>query len=898
MALTAKLVTGTVTIAPGVPATGTVTAQLTDWLADPTDRLVASVPITFKLDETGTIPAGSTLYATDDPGVNPTGVTYQLKIRPDRGHAEVRYVSLSRAATEPVDIVSLSDSAEAVGPVFDIVHKAGAETITGDKDFTGALMHNGVAVAADNAVVHSTGDETVMGVKTFTSAPVVPARTWNRGDQFDITDFGYVDGMLDAGPAIQAAINAAPNRVASIDGFTRPYRVTEIRIPMPDPAITDRITIATQVSIPAGKSIVFMADGGMGRASVLVEWTGAGSYAWHIVAGQRTVRWYGVMFYKGGVEIEGNTRKDIGFYNCGFQETPDYAVQTLGPSVIEVTFDHCIFAENMGDVFNAFRQSDVWTYKNCSFLTGYRENIRLRSSGQHFVDCDFEVRHGPTAQTSAGNEKYPYVWLDTGDSVNVGSSDIHFTRTRFGNEPNAPRYVFVVGPDLDEGTNEIQVSAVTLSQCQIRGTVGNTPTADSADAVIFAGSPLLGWNFVACEFFAYNYFVKEAYLASVTGGGKNYNNKVIGGDDPPNTIRMFSGGGDGEFGVGWEIAPTRLQSREGTTRGNLLKATEAMDTWTLSGVTVAKDATDPLGTANSAYTVTRTASGNASLRKTSNTTDGTPVVFSVWAKAGTANTMRLNVSTSTNHERGFYRPIRLSTSWRRYWIVVPSYESSTSLFVYILVGTETDGLSSGTISVWGPQLEYGDAPSPYLASTDSTVVHADRPHRSLSLGRTTITYGTAAPVSGRYEVGDVVINTAPSSGAPWGWTCVTAGSPGTWLVVALVDPVSTTETLQALGNTGASKTISTSGSYVTGTLTANCTFTFPSPTNGTPYNFALELTQDGTGGRTVTWPASVKWPSASVPSLSTAAGAVDLLAFTSHDGGTTWYGVLIGTGFA
>jgi hypothetical protein len=147
MALTTKVVTGTVTIAPGVPATGTVTAQLTDWLADPTDRLIASVPITFELDANGTIPAGSTLYATDDPGVTPTGVTYQLKIRPDRGHPEVRYVSLSRSAAEPVDIIASSTSAAAASPTFDLVHKAGTETITGDKDFTGALSVHGATVA-------------------------------------------------------------------------------------------------------------------------------------------------------------------------------------------------------------------------------------------------------------------------------------------------------------------------------------------------------------------------------------------------------------------------------------------------------------------------------------------------------------------------------------------------------------------------------------------------------------------------------------------------------------------------------------------------------------------------------------------------------------------------------
>jgi hypothetical protein len=41
-------------------------------------------------------------------------------------------------------------------------------------------------------------------------------------------------------------------------------------------------------------------------------------------------------------------------------------------------------------------------------------------------------------------------------------------------------------------------------------------------------------------------------------------------------------------------------------------------------------------------------------------------------------------------------------------------------------------------------------------------------------------YGTAAPVSGDYIVGDVLINTAPTAGGYMGWVCVSAGSPGTW----------------------------------------------------------------------------------------------------------------------
>ena len=40
--------------------------------------------------------------------------------------------------------------------------------------------------------------------------------------------------------------------------------------------------------------------------------------------------------------------------------------------------------------------------------------------------------------------------------------------------------------------------------------------------------------------------------------------------------------------------------------------------------------------------------------------------------------------------------------------------------------------------------------------------------------------GSAAPVSGDYLQGDIIWNTAPTSGGFVGWVCTAAGSPGTW----------------------------------------------------------------------------------------------------------------------
>ena len=66
-------------------------------------------------------------------------------------------------------------------------------------------------------------------------------------------------------------------------------------------------------------------------------------------------------------------------------------------------------------------------------------------------------------------------------------------------------------------------------------------------------------------------------------------------------------------------------------------------------------------------------------------------------------------------------------------------------------------------------------------------------------------------------------------------------------------------------------------------------------TAGKACSFALYLRQ-GAGGRMVTWPAGTKW-SGGAPTLSTAANAVDIVVLESIDGGSTWFGSLVGTNF-
>jgi hypothetical protein len=78
------------------------------------------------------------------------------------------------------------------------------------------------------------------------------------------------------------------------------------------------------------------------------------------------------------------------------------------------------------------------------------------------------------------------------------------------------------------------------------------------------------------------------------------------------------------------------------------------------------------------------------------------------------------------------------------------------------------------------------------------------------------------------------------------------------------------------------------GNYFTKTISANSTFTFSSVPASRSFSFTLELTH--TSG-TVTWPAAVKFPGDTAPTLAT--GKTHLFMFVTDDGGTRWRGAAL-----
>ena len=81
------------------------------------------------------------------------------------------------------------------------------------------------------------------------------------------------------------------------------------------------------------------------------------------------------------------------------------------------------------------------------------------------------------------------------------------------------------------------------------------------------------------------------------------------------------------------------------------------------------------------------------------------------------------------------------------------------------------------------------------------------------------------------------------------------------------------------------------GNLFTKTISGATTLTTSNvPASGTLASFILDLTNGGSA--TITWWSGVKWAGGTAPTL-TAAGR-DVLGFYTHDGGTTWTGLLLG----
>lgn len=121
---------------------------------------------------------------------------------------------------------------------------------------------------------------------------------------------------------------------------------------------------------------------------------------------------------------------------------------------------------------------------------------------------------------------------------------------------------------------------------------------------------------------------------------------------------------------------------------------------------------------------------------------------------------------------------------------------------------------------------------------------------------------------------------------------------GTGISVDSTDPVnpivSADNDVTAATSTSGVLTINcASGDYFTHTLDEDVTSWSITnlPGSGKAATKMIKFTQDSTP-RTVAWPASFRWAGGTDGVISTVSGAIDVLAITTFDNGTTWIATL------
>lgn len=144
------------------------------------------------------------------------------------------------------------------------------------------------------------------------------------------------------------------------------------------------------------------------------------------------------------------------------------------------------------------------------------------------------------------------------------------------------------------------------------------------------------------------------------------------------------------------------------------------------------------------------------------------------------------------------------------------------------------------------------------------------------------------PAAGGGGSGDV---TGPGSSTD-GHVALFNGTSGKLLKDGGV-PAVDRSTVTALATSGTVNIDASLGDYFTLALSGNVTsITFSNlPGSGHGASLMIRITQDSTA-RTVAWPASFKWAGGAAGSVSTGSGAVDVLAITTFDNGTTWNATL------
>ena len=217
-------------------------------------------------------------------------------------------------------------------------------------------------------------------------------------------------------------------------------------------------------------------------------------------------------------------------------------------------------------------------------------------------------------------------------------------------------------------------------------------------------------------------------------------------------------------------------------------------------------------------------------------------------------------------------------------VIVP-----TASKLYFFKNATTGGFAITLKTSGGTGISIPNGKAMVLMCDGTNVIDAVTAFSSLNVNGTLSggTSGTGYSFSGSAPATSLALDTSGNLG-------IGTTSPAAKL--SIVGSAATTPSAVTFSATAMAVNCLLSNVFTT-TFTANVTVapTFSNLADGQTINWFI--TQDGTGGRTMTWPTSFKWPGGVAALLSTNPNAVDLLVATYRASTGFWYATL-SNGFA
>jgi hypothetical protein len=161
---------------------------------------------------------------------------------------------------------------------------------------------------------------------------------------------------------------------------------------------------------------------------------------------------------------------------------------------------------------------------------------------------------------------------------------------------------------------------------------------------------------------------------------------------------------------------------------------------------------------------------------------------------------------------------------------------------------------------------------------------------SAAAARANLGLGTAATLasSALFQVANNLSEVASPSTARTNLGAAASDAPT--ITSGMTYSGSTKQNVQAIGALDVDTSL---GEFFTKSISTNSTFTFSNPVAAKAQAFILKLSISSAA--VPTWPATVKWPGGSAPTLG---NGDHILGFITLDGGTTWDGVVVSRALA